>query len=128
MALRDVLNEILKSELSGTDKKGLYRHAIFISMAGPVNADANSADGTVDRLEEALVAVGAGRSLGAAKRALAQHGDAGHECARRLGKLSRLRNGAAHPDVGLVTDISAFFCKKKETEHEESKHFLSNLD
>ena len=46
--------------------------------------------------------------------------------ARIFGKLSRLRHGAAHPDVGLVTDINALFCKKKETEQEEVKHFLGN--
>ena len=62
-------------------------------------------------LEEALEAVrqlaGGGRRLNisGAKEVLRQHGSAGCSLASRLGKVSRVRNAHAHPEVGLAAEI-----------------------
>ena len=62
-------------------------------------------------LEEALLAVGrhAGRASGdkitiaEAKAQLRQHGPSGTKLASRLGRLSKLRNAEAHPDVAFLS-------------------------
>ena len=65
-----------------------------------------------ERLEEALEAVSeltGGRGprpiVSEAKEQLRRRGLAGRRLASRVGKLSRARNAASHPDVGLAREI-----------------------
>ena len=68
----------------------------------------------ITALEEALHAVGGlepsfdGKmSITMAKKLLRERGTCGVRLAARLGKLSKARNTAAHPDVALISDIKA---------------------
>ena len=75
--------------------------------AGSTHWGANGRD--IDAVEE--LRVQAGRALGKKKvqisqlkAALRAHGPEGVELASQVSKLSSLRNGAAHPDVSLLSD------------------------
>ena len=46
--------------------------------------------------------------VGGAVPWLREHGGAGPDLARRLGRLSRVRNVASHPDTGFVEELSSF--------------------
>ena len=50
----------------------------------------------------------ASRSITEAKAVLRAKGGEGPGLASRLGRLSRLRNGRCHPDVGFRGDLGAF--------------------
>ena len=67
-------------------------------------------DYVLDRLEECLTAAGEGTkiNISMAKKVLKEKGAAGHAIAARLGRLSKVRNGRAHPDVSLAADIETF--------------------
>ena len=67
---------------------------------------------TFERFEEVLVAVGELEgtpkpSVSQAKAALRGYGVQGRQMASRLGRFSKLRNGRAHPDVSLASDIGS---------------------
>jgi len=81
------------------------------AMAGPAAHVEGGGDRLLLSMEEVLQAVGsaAGRggkpSLTAAKELLKQEGPQGSALASRVGRLSKARNTAGHPDLGLIKDI-----------------------
>ena len=106
--LRDTINDIHQSELSGSDKKGLLRFAVGAHMAGGVKHQRVGDEvgiGPFERLESALQAAGCGTkvNISTAKQILRDKG--APELASRLSRLSKFRSSRAHPDVSLVTDI-----------------------
>ena len=85
-SLRWVLDEINLSSLSITEKKGLYRHAVFLhSVGGKHHYEGGD---VLDRLETTLVAAGSGAkvSISAAKQALRARGPIGVGLASRLSR------------------------------------------
>ena len=103
--------------MSGSVKKMLFRHAVLV-VAGGGSPHGQREEGVLDRMEAALVAAGGGNkvSISLAKKLLREKGEAGQVLASRLGRLSKVRNGKAHPDVSLEADIKAFI---DEMGHEE---------
>ena len=130
MTLAHILGQIAASTLAQVDKRMLYRYAVMVALGSNDKAVYNSEVAvSVDRLAECLAAVGAGKSVSAAKQKLRQHSDWGKELAKRMGKLSKVRNGAAHPDVGLASEILAALSSGpgpgEQEEHDELYSSLS---
>ena len=103
--MRAILDEIAQSALSATEKKGLYRHTIFLHMVGGQHQGGGGE--VLDRLEETLVAAGSGTKvrISQAKQILRARGPDGVGLAARLGRLSKARNSRAHPDVTLAAEV-----------------------
>lgn len=115
LSLRQVLDEIWLAEaLPPMERRKLAHAAVARSQVGQTDAEAPITAET-NALEEALVAVAGalGRTgkltVQDAKAALRGTGEEGARVASRLGRLSKLRNGKCHPDVGLLHDIAATF-------------------
>ncbi|CAK0834192.1 unnamed protein product, partial [Prorocentrum cordatum] len=76
--------------------------------------------GLLSLVEDALWAIGRAAGLEGkptlteAKSRLREVGPEGAALASRLGRLSRARNSAGHPDVGLARDVAAAFAGKRE--------------
>ena len=126
--LAALLSEVWASQMPVAEKRRLsFRLSLEVlrgqgtdqGRAGVEVEEASSLDeGTGTRshlvhLEEALLTVGrhVGRDSGQkvtiaqAKAVLRPLGPEGMKLASRLGRLSKLRNAAAHPDVAFVADI-----------------------
>ena len=105
--LTTALQEIYGADVPLREKRMLARHAVSRRMQAPEVQ--SPAPRPLEAMEEALVAVqhAAGFQskplIGAAKKYLRQAGQPA--LASRLGRLSKVRNGHAHPDVGLVSEI-----------------------
>ena len=84
-------------------------------MIGIRHHGSGGGDYVLDRLEECLTAAGEGTkiNISMAKKVLKEKGAAGHAIAARLGRLSKVRDGRALPDVSLAADIEAF-CRAHE--------------
>ena len=81
------------------------------SIETPVTSNASS---HIDLLEEALaivklaLACGDGKaSATAVKARLREQGEIGRAMATRVGKLSKIRNAAAHPDFQIIDHLSS---------------------
>ena len=111
MVLSGVLNSIHASEIPVEEKRRLAARAVDAAMArGTNDKPPGQAHIQLIQLEQALhtMAVQAGvnkLSISDGKAWLRPRGPSGVALASRLSKLSKVRNGVAHPDVGLVHDI-----------------------
>ena len=109
MGCTRLIDEIYRSAAPAGEKRRLALFAVRLASlgAGNVAATANrpQADLHLDAVEQALVTIqdlrGLERkpSVGDAKQWLRQVGAIGAKCAAKLGKLTKLRNSAAHPLV-----------------------------
>ena len=105
--LSSVLDEIYATSTGPTEQRYLAKFAVGIRLQSKVPGNDRC-----HHLEEMLHAIGtrAGTTskpdISRAKQWLRQqHG--GTALASRLGKFSKFRNAAGHPDVGLLDDIMA---------------------
>jgi hypothetical protein len=102
------LRAIKESGLTGQ----LARAAVFIAMQqGKASQPRDGGHAAaLEGMEAALLAVARASGLGkptltVAKEWLRRHGQPGQALASRLGRLSKARNVAAHPDLSLTLDI-----------------------
>ena len=107
-----ILEEIGDARLSKYEVQLLRQHAVQAAMEGPRGRVASprgthTAD-AMAQLEAILVVVGGGERVGIsqAKTLLAQRGSEGSGLAKRVAKLSKVRNGQAHPDVTLLNAVT----------------------
>ena len=117
-ALQDVIGDIYGAKVALEEKRWLAREALALSMGlggGRAGQQDIMAQTTIHNLEELLGIIGrlAGRSskptISVAKSWLRQHGEDGSTLAKRLGRISKRRNGFAHPDeVTLKADLLAW--------------------
>jgi len=113
--LRDALVGIRCAPLSGAERRRLSAIAVRAAVVTPWRPEGTLPVGdgaALQHFEDALEAVGvmagvAKPNVSEAKRLLRCRGDAGKVLASRLGRLSRRRNKAAHPDAGLAGAIRA---------------------
>ena len=112
--LAATLDGIWASALPVGEKRRLGARAAAAGLFGPTPAsdEGEEANPLLYTYEELLSAVGtlAGvdkPGISQAKHILRQHGDHGHRLASRLGRVSKLRNGKAHPDVSLLREVAA---------------------
>ena len=129
--LSSVLDEIYGSSIGPTEQRYLAKFAVGIRLQDGLGGSKHRGPGN-DRchnLEEMLHAIGtrAGTTskpdISRAKQWLRQQ-PGGTALASRLGKFSKFRNAAGHPDVGLLDDIMALpaAVASSETEGEGAEH------
>ena len=115
LRLEAVLGAVWASALPLAERRRLAAR-VAVAALGPGGGGGGdgSCDGvpTLGHMEEVLMEVAAldGKEkigVSAAKAVLRGRGERGEAAAKRLSRLSRARNTAAHPDVGLVTHIRA---------------------
>ncbi len=106
MALLEVFRAIAAAEVSGVERKFLRRRALELATSPPA-----SGSSLFEVLGETLAAVGED-TVPLAKAALRRLGAS--QDAARLGRVSRLGNAAAHPDVRLARDVSAVMQRTRE--------------
>ena len=109
--LRTILNSIFTSDLSGSDKRMMYRYTVLVAVGGHTAVQRSESEYVVlDRMEDALVAAGGGHKIPVsdAKKILRERGAEGKLLASRLGRLSKTRNGKAHPDTSISAEIRTF--------------------
>ena len=112
--LAGVLSEIWQAAIPLAEKRRLSARVAVATVHGG-GGGAVVPEPTVEPIPLVALALSAvgkiegTKSMGMseAKQALRARGVAGSALASRLGKLSKIRNGCAHPDVGLVDDILA---------------------
>jgi len=110
--LQDVLVAIHGSSLSVRERRRLATSAVHAAFhAGAARAvPPRPAYEAIPELEEVLGVVARSTgddklSVSQAKGVLRRHGERGRALASRLGRLSKRRNGQAHPEVGLVDAV-----------------------
>ena len=112
-SMREVLGEIFAAAIPRAEQRRLAGLAVQVALRRQPEAldkeakpATHSSEGPLIDIERILTLLGDGVSkagLGAAKRELRERG--GVVLAARLGRLSRVRNSCAHPDVALYNDI-----------------------
>ena len=133
--LSQVLDGVWASSLPGAEKRRLCARAVTAPLlCGLGGGERGSA---VERLEEVLAAVAseAGKdrvNVSTAKEFLRSKGDKGRLLASRLGRLSKCRNGSAHPDVSLLSDVQSLHTDEEvkgedETEQERKERTASRM-
>lgn len=120
MELTKALDGIWASQLPLAERRREAARAVVFQMSGGQGGgrsgssdDGDERHGTsIVTLAEVLAEVGVGRgqplgttTVSEAKAWLRQQGDQGIALAKRLGKLSKHRNAAAHPDGGLLLAV-----------------------
>ena len=112
-SLAAVLEGISAARLPRQDSRWLMRAAVGIALSGSGGVGWSDSE-PFAHFEEALIAVQDSANLAAkpsvseAKAWLRSCGTDGASIASRLGRVSKRRNGAAHPDVSLIRDIRQF--------------------
>ena len=129
-ALSFVLDEIYKASLVPLqEKRRLGFKAVGMALL-PGNQPQTEAECSTcaakERYEEALAAAGEG--LGLPEKPNVQEvkkhlrsTSQGIRLAARLGKASKIRNQAAHPDVALVSDIAKHFDEAKQQKQKKDE-------
>ena len=108
--LAEALNGIWMSEAPLTEKRRLSaRVTMAVGMpGGGAEGSAQSYD-VLSAFEECVCEVatkaGCARDVRATKQWLRQQGEKGVRLASRLGRLSKVRNAAAHPDATFLEDV-----------------------
>ena len=137
-AIGSLLEAIWSSALPLAERRRLCARAVAARALCPEGRGGGVSavlpvDGTLSWLEEGLCAVADGLrtprriTVSQAKKALRERGR--HDLASRVGRLSKLRNGAAHPDVGLVAAIrEAFVVDSKAGSGGDSNGVASGSD
>ena len=123
MALSAALDAIWASQIPLTEKRRLAARAVAMQMASGQGSDhVGGCSGECQALEDVLAEVAVFRgplcgktSVSEAKAVLRQLGSAGTSLASRLGRLSKRRNAAAHPDSGLLHDVRALAAEHQGT-------------
>ena len=133
-SLPDVLNDIWASQLPVSERRRLAARISAVSMSGGPHRLAGESGDEVVTLEEALIAAGGGvkLSISAAKAHLRLLPE-GHQLASRVSRLSKIRNGRAHPDVNLLRDIRQAIAGVVQTGTESTasvteRHFIGSDD
>ncbi len=101
---------------SETEKKFLRRTAVELSALPP--GSAKTAFNHIDALQEVMAEVGE-TSVPLAKAAMRKRG--AHKEASMLGRLSKLRNAEAHPDIGLALDVAAAMKGEEDSDDDGSR-------
>ena len=118
MGLAAVLGEVWASPLPLCERRRLAARVAVAALGASSGGGGGDSSSGAEQLEpigffeEALMEVAAlmGKEklgISAAKESLRLLGAEGESLARRLARLSKVRNSAAHPDVALLADIRA---------------------
>ena len=139
MDLKTVLDGIWASQLPLAERRRLAARAVACQLQGGQgggHAGSSDAGGECQALAEVLAEVGVRRGLpcgtttvSEAKAWLRHHGDVGKSLASRLGRLSKRRNAAAHPDGGLRLAVRALAFQHKGQQEQviEDKAYFDKL-
>ena len=106
-----MLGEIYDSGIPVGEQRRLGRFLVGTAWQGRARSPRQLGADAILHLEEALAVVGhvgqfqSKPSITAAKAWLRTMGKPGEDIASRIGRLSRIRNTASHPDTALIEDI-----------------------